>query len=52
MVISTNHQAKLNLESAVPYKWKLNSATFCLLGGIVFLSGATVALFLINKGII
>lgn len=50
-MISTNHQAKLNLENAVPYKWKLNSATFCLLAGIASLSGATVALFLINKGI-
>jgi hypothetical protein len=52
MIISTNHQAKLNLERSTPYKWKLNSATFCLLGGIVFLGGSTVALYLINMGII
>ncbi len=41
MIISTNHQAKLNLEKADPYKWKL-FPDFSLLAGIVFIG--TIAL--------
>lgn len=35
-MISTNHQAKINLENAKPFKWNL-FPDFTLLGGIVFL---------------
>lgn len=48
-MISTNHQAKLNLENAKPSK-AIKIMEFILLSGIAILSGATTALYLINNG--
>ena len=50
-MISTNHQAKINLENAKPSK-TAKVMGIILLSGIAILSGATTALYLINNGTI